>query len=363
MQPLMRRLSICIVVVAMITSSAVGCSPADRGVTASSSGVSSEATTVTSGAGNGVGEEGFIWHPELGRQFGSDVANRSALGIVDGEGGILYFQAPNGNDSLRYSLYSFDEETGETEELVADCYGMVNAVGDSVFYIGEVDQGVFRYDIATKRSIKEYDGVVLNLLALQGYLYIVNGGKELIEVELASGNATTVMRSVAGHYLEYVDGSVYFAQESPDVMNCNLFRVAVGSPRDVVTVYEGIPHPIKMVGKSVLYGDDRGAHLIDLGSGRERTVCSWGGGVGPPAANGNGVFYITSDADGYAELSVFDVDSGRTSMLMPVHGGAVYFVDGEILLVSPVNFDIERVILDVSDPRTELVLKGDSQAR
>lgn len=358
----MKKVIMAIVVIVILGACAAGCTSGNGEVSSSSSSTVSTATESVAPT-SGVGGVGFTWQPDLGHDYGSDVANRSASGILDGDGSTLYFQAPNGSNGPLYSLYALNEATGEIEELVADCYGMINVIGDAVFYIGEVDQGVFRYDLRSKSASKLYDGVVQNLLATKDYVYMVNGANELVQITLASGEKTKVSDSVARHYLEYVDGYVYFAQLNPDEMNCNVCKVADGSPEKVSKVYDNIAYPMDMVGTRVLYSDDTGVHLIDVNTKKESTVYGREIRAGIPAANGNGVFYATTDDEGYAELSVFDVNSGKTSMLMPVHGGTIYFVDGEIFLVNPVNFDIERVILDANDPRTELVLKGDSQAR
>jgi hypothetical protein len=89
-----------------------------------------------------------------------EVANRRACGIVDGDGGTLFFQAPNGSNGPLYSMHAMNKETAETKELAVGCCGMVNVMEDAVFCIGEVDQGIFRYDRQTGRVTKEYDGIV-----------------------------------------------------------------------------------------------------------------------------------------------------------------------------------------------------------
>jgi hypothetical protein len=116
----------------------------------------------------------------------------------------------------------------------------------------------------------------------------------------------------------------------------------------------------------VLYGTSKSVRLIDIYSREDTELYRWdirpGVNAGPPAANGNGIFYVTMDNEGYAELCVFDLESERTSVLMPIHGGAVCFANGNMYLVSVVNLDIERVILDPSDPHTALVVRGDRAA-
>jgi hypothetical protein len=172
-----------------------------------------------------------------------------------------------------------------------------------------------------------------------------------------------VAKTVVADYLEHVDGDLYFAQMRPDEMNCDVCKIVVGSAGKVASACTEIANPMKMVGTRVLHGDARGVQLRDISTGLDTIVNPWGNGVTAPAANGNGVFYVTTDKDGHRELRAFDLDIKRASTLLPIHGGAVYFVEGEMYLVNPVNFNIERVILTGDNPHTELVLRGDSLAK
>jgi hypothetical protein len=355
----MRWNGIVLVVIAVAGACIAGCGErnGEHGTT------SDTFLSVTTGAQRPEGslqQAGFVWRPDAGQKYGSDVSGRRAFGIVDGDDGTLFFQAPNGREGPLYSLYSLDGLTNEAQELVVDCYGMVNVSPDSVFYRGYDTQGVFCYDRRSGSVARLYDGVVENLLATKEYLYMVSSDNGLYQMDLGGGGLTKVSDGVAASYLESVDGLVYFAQMDPDERNCRLCKMEVGFPDSVASVCEGIPHPLKVLGTQVLYSSDEGVYLRDCDTREEVTVCSRGGGAGPPAASGNGIFYVKRDADGYAELCVFDLDTRRTSTLMPVHCGTVYFLDGEILLVNVTDLGFERVVLNAADPHTEWVVPSTS---
>jgi hypothetical protein len=196
-------------------------------------------------AENAGGAAAFVWQPDLGREYGSDVANRDAYGLLDGEGGTIYFQAFSGRESPHYSMCALNEATGAIEELALDCGGMINVIDDAVFYIGDASPGVYHYDTRTKGLSTEYKGHVRNLLATDKYLYIINVNLakeecDLCELELAGGAIRVLATNVLASYLEYVDGYVYFAQMDPDESNCRLYKIAVWSTRQMATVYDGI---------------------------------------------------------------------------------------------------------------------------
>ncbi len=355
----MKRVSAVVLSIGVLCAYLVGCTGAEGAVTSSGFSATAE-TAIGPETGTETGVASFVWRPDAKQGYGSDVANRRAYGNLDGGDGMLYFRAYNGRESPLCSLFSLDEATGETKELADDCYGMVNLAGDCVFYIGEVSEGVFCYNTQTRQVTQVYEGPVLNLLATRDYVYIISQALELLELERGSGAIREVMKGVWYQYLEAIQGAVYFAQMMPDEMHCRLYRIPPGAPGGADPVYDGVACPLKVMGTRVLCGGSESAELLDMDSGQKVSLYRWDSGAGLPAANGNGVFHVTIDDQGYAELSVFDLERETTSTLMPVHGGAVYFVDGEMYLVSPANLDIERVILDPSDPRTEWVVRGDS---
>ena len=131
-------------------------------------------------------------------------------------------------------------------------------------------------------------------------------------------------------------------------MNCDVYRISVGSPKDVTSVCPSVSSPYQFLGKRMLYGDGSGTHLRDLTTDETITVATdagWSGG-----ANGNGVFYVKGEL-GRLELWVDDIQSGKTVDLLPVQCASVYFIDGDLCLVDPVDsLNIQRVVLDALRP-------------
>jgi hypothetical protein len=370
--------SIIIAIIAVVIGSCclAGCSAGHRGPVTSSGGADLQTTSTvqrnqgpaTSGGDAhlpttaSVRPEAFTWQPEIHEKYGSDAANRCAYGIVDGDGITLYYQALNDDGDSLYSLYSYNEQINNTEKLVNDCGGMVNVNGEYVFYVGYDDKGVFRYGTESNVAKRLYSGEVQNLLVVKDYLYIVDADYRLRQMDLVSGDMTIGPRRVAAHYLEYQDGYVYFGRMNPDAANCDLHRVEVGKVEKTEQVCQGIGYPMGCVGTQVLYGDNEGVELRDWNTGAKSTVFLKGNGAALAAVNGNGVFYVTHDIEGYSELRAFDLTSKTTSVLMPVHCGTVYFVKGKMYLVDPVSLGFERAVLETGSPHTEWVIERESGA-
>lgn len=305
----------------------------------------------------------FVWRPTKDPGFGSDVANREAFGMVDGDERTLYFQATNEAGSALYSLCSVDVSTGVMEKLTNDCYGMINVLGNYVFYRGYENKGVFRYDV-TKDSVKQlYSGEVENLLTAQRHVYFIDGAYRLCQIGVDGGRVTVAAEGLLPDYLQESEGSLYFALSTSNGVRCEIRKIVVGAPEDVVSVCELDGQPMDWLGTQVLFGDSAGVHLKDVKNGAQTDVFLKGNGATLAAANGNGVFYTTTDADGFTELWVMDLERERTINLMPVHCTAVYFIGGEIYLADPVNLGFERVILDGDDPHTEWVIERGAAAR
>ena len=100
-------------------------------------------------------EEPFVWEPADLSPCGADAANRSAYGMADARGGVIYFQ-----NYPRETLCAMDAQ-GEIWVLAEDCHGMINASDDALYYIGDEEKGIFRFDYETGAVAKLWDGTCL----------------------------------------------------------------------------------------------------------------------------------------------------------------------------------------------------------
>jgi hypothetical protein len=307
-----------------------------------------------------LAQEPFRWRPDAGDEYGSHAANRCADGIIDGEDGVLYYQGVNPDGDIPYGLYTFDEKTKTTAKLTDNCFGMVNVSGPYVFYRGYPNGWLFRYTLSTNEVKCLYSrDDVWNVLTTKDSVYFIDRHHNLRRLAKKDGQSAIVAAGVAGHYLEYLSGHVYFGRLNPDEARCDLYRVEADSIGQVESVCKDVGYLMGCVGTKVLFGDDEGVQLRDWKTGKKDTVFLKGNGALLAAVNGNGVFYVTRDPDGYSELRVFDVETRRTSVLMPVHCGTVSFVDGSLYLVGVTDLAFERALLDAENPHTEwLVERG-----
>jgi len=241
---------------------------------------------------------------------------------------------------------------------------MVNVSSPYIFYRGYPKGWLFRYTLTTNEVRCLYSGDdVWNVLTAGKSVYFIDRNYNLRRIDQGGGKSAIVATDVAGHYLEYLNGYVYFGRMNGDAANCDLHRVKVDSNGQAESVCEDVGYIMGCVGTKVLYGDDEGVQLRDWITGEKDTVFLKGNGALLAAMNGNGVFYVTRDREGYSELRVFDVDTKTTSVLMPVHCATVSFVDDSLYLVSATDLGFERAVLDAENPHTEWVVQRGGGAR
>lgn len=300
-------------------------------------------------------DESFIWNPVQSSSFGSDACNRLGFGIIDIKDGIYYYQSECNEDCL-YALYSYDSKTGEKRLLANDCYGMINASDKSLFYIGYMEKGLYRYDYAMDTSEKIYSGDVANIVSAENHIYFITGDNVLYQIDPYSGDRSMIMENVASDYLDLVGNVVYFARLNDNQL-FDLYRVNVGAPQGAKCILESIPYPIKNLGKDIVCRDSDDVFLVNIENGAQSTVIS-DCKESFVAANGNGIFYTQTDSDGYSEISAYNMDTGKISNLMPVHCTTIYFMDNELYLVDIVNFKVEKAILNPNgNSLTEWIIK------
>ncbi len=322
-------------------------------------------TAATAGrTGSTTGQRLFVWHPEVSEGYGSHAANRCADGIIDGKEGLLYYQGVNPDGDSSLGVYVLDEKTKSTVKLADDCFGMINVAPPHVFYRGYPNGWLYRYTLSTGevRCLYAKDDV-WNILAIRESVYFIDRNHNLRWVSQEGGKSTIVASGVAGHYLEHRDGYVHFGRMNKDAAHCDLYRVQADSSGEVDLVCRDVGYIMGIGGTKVLYGDEEGVRLRDRDTGTTDTVFLKGNGALLAAMNGNGVFYVTRDREGYSELKVFDVETKRTITLMPVHCATVSFANDNVYLVSITGLGFERAVLDTDNPHTEWVVEGGASAR
>lgn len=331
--------------------------PAD--ITGTSASAAEAPTTVTvsfAGASSGAEETEFIWRPDIGTGTGSDVANRRAFGIIDGEGEILYFQGTATNGSSAYALYSCDEESHQIKKLAPDCYGMVNVAADAVFYTGYETKGIFCYVRATGEVKELYLGDVNNLVQSGDLLYFIDGDNSLRSLHVDGGIAIEHCKNVSPNYLEVVGQYLYFSKTSNSDNSTEIYRFRCNTDGLQMIDQQTLASPLKYLGKQMLWSNSNEVYLTNEG-GTMSTVFEYDGGLAFAAANGSAVFYTRVDEDGFAELFAYDLETGKTFNLMPVHCASVCFIGSSLYLVNVENLNIERVVVDGGVPRTEWVVE------
>ena len=286
------------------------------------------------------------------------MANRRALGIVDGCDGTLYFRAPSADASDSYSLWSLDEQTQVRRELAPDCGGMINASVDAVYYVGTDGKDVHRFDLNTTKASVVISGDFQTMLSVKGHLMYVKSDGILYTalVFIQTGDKALVAENAVPEYVECIGDQVFFAQLKSGGVS-TLLSMTVGSPGELTTIRDVRGYPLKYLDTRVLCRDGGTVYLVDLDTGKETVVTEDEGALSSAAANGNGVFYIKTDSAGNAKLFAYDLVTGQTSDLVPVHGTALCFVDGTMYVVDAAGPKIERVLAGGARWRTEWVVK------
>lgn len=337
-------LTVCALVVLMLVAS---CNPAadKTDKTISSAVLSSDAVT---------SEDSLAWRPDAVSDENSDVANRSAFGIIDSYDGVYYYQGECDDDCL-YALYSYDSDTGEKSLLVKDCYGTINATSKGVFYIGYAEKGLFWYDYDSKTSKKVCSDDIVNAVICGNAAYIITSESKIYKVDLFSRDKTKIAENAAGEYLEINGDYVYFSQGGSDGL-FELHRVST-QHFDTSCILRAIPMPVRCLGDRVICRSSDAVISVDTASG-ERSTLIEDDAIFSVGVNGNRVFYTRVDnSTGHTELFAIDIESKRNIRIMPVHCASIYFMDTDLYLVDAVDFRIEKANLSEGGFCAEWLIK------
>lgn len=297
-------------------------------------------------------EEPFVWEPADLAPYGADTANRSAFGMADARDGVIYFQ------NYPYETLCAIDAQGEIQVLAEDCHGMINASDDALYYIGDEEKGIFRFDYETGAVAKLWDGTADNMVTTKNYVFFF-AENTLYRMEKDGSNRIPVMEDLRWSYLDVVGETVYVSRRIDDDPYCanaySLFAIDVNVPDAITVAKEAMPSPVQHLGDRILCRNLNGLYLLEA-EGDGRTVVLEEDDVSNvrAAANGNAVFCVWLLEDNYTQMRIYDIGTGRMSEPFPVHNAAIYFMDSKAYTVNTGDrFQLEQVVPEPGYQHTE----------
>lgn len=288
--------------------------------------------------------DAFVWQPAYPAPYGADTANCGAYGMADARNGAIYFQ------HYPYNTLCSLGAQGQIQELAEDCGGMINASDDAVYYIGDEEKGIFRFDYENGGVTKLRDGTVDNMITTKEFIFFFTENT-LYRMKKDGSNCISVLENLRWTYLDVVGETVYVSRRINDDPYClngySLFAVDINDPEKVTVVKEAMPVPVQHLGDKILCRNLNGIYLLEAeGDGRTAVFEEKDANNVHAAANGNAVFCAWLREDNYIEMRVFDIEAEKMSEPFPVHNTTIYFMENEAYTVNPGDrFQLERIIL------------------